>query len=137
MENHFDLTDIELENQFASGRLDQKLFSHEAHLRLAWIHIRKDGIHQAIIAIRQQLQDFVERLGAKDKYNETVTIAALHAVHHFMQRSKTDNFKDFIAENPRLKFNFKELIGFHYYTNIFVSEAAKKKYLEPELLPFD
>jgi hypothetical protein len=137
MENHFDLTNIELEKQFADGTLDQKLFSHEAHLRLAWIHIGKNGIHQAIITIRQQLQDFAERLGAKDKYNETVTIAALHAVHHFMQRSKTDNFKDFIAENPRLKFNFKELLGFHYHTNIFISEAAKKNYLEPELLPFD
>jgi hypothetical protein len=137
MDNHFELTDLELEEQFASGALDQKLFSHEAHLRLAWIHISNYGIHQAITAIRKQLQDFAERIGKKDKYNETITIASLHAVHHFMRRSKTDTFKDFITENPGLKFNFKELLGFHYRTNIFLSEKAKEGYLEPELLPFD
>jgi hypothetical protein len=54
-----------------------------------------------------------------------------------MLKSKTNNFKDFIAENSRLKNNFKELLAFHYRSDIFNSRAAKEKYLVPELLPFD
>ena len=137
MEKHFTLTDNEFEKQFRSCLLDSAIFTHEAHLRLAWIHITKYGADVAIDNIRNQLQNFVINLGAKNKYNETVTIAAIKAVYHFMLKSKTDNFKDFIAENSRLKNNFKELLSFHYQTDIFNSATAKKKYLVPELLPFD
>lgn len=137
MEKHFTLADNEFEKQFQNCVLDPAIFTHEAHLRLAWIHIRKYGADIAIDHIRFQLQSFVENLDARNKYYETVTIAAVKAVFHFMLKSKTDNFKDFITENSRLKKNFKELLAFHYQTDIFNSPIAKEKYLTPELLPFD
>jgi hypothetical protein len=137
MENHFSLSDVEFEKQFESATFDPKLFNHEAHIRLAWIHLRKYGIERAVVNVRKQLIEFVEILGAKDKYNETVTVAAIKTVNHFMKRSDTNNFKEFVDENPRLKFQFKELLSFHYRTNVFISELAKKEFLEPDLLPFD
>lgn len=137
MEKHFTLDDLTFEQQFADCTLDPTLFSHEAHLRLAWIHIRKYGIDQAIENICPQIKNYAASLGAHDKYNETVTIAAIRAVYHFMLRSQTANFQDFITENPRLKTSFKQLLYSHYRTDIFTSERAKKEYLEPELLPFD
>jgi len=137
MEKHFTLTDTEFETQFQSCSLDPAIFTHEAHLRLAWIHITKYGADIAIDNIRCQLQNFVDSLGAKNKYNETVTVAATKAVYHFILKSKTNNFKDFIVENSRLKNNFKELLAFHYQTDIFNSPAAKERYLVPDLLPFD
>lgn len=137
MEEHYELNDREFEDQFSSCSLNPSLFSHEAHLRLAWIHIRKYGCTQAITNITSQLQQFVTFLGARDKYNETVTVAAVKAVNHFMVKSRTENFLSFISENPRLKSSFRELLGYHYITDIFVSEKAKKEFLEPELLPFD
>ena len=137
MEKHFTLTDTEFETQFQNCSLDPAIFTHEAHLRLAWIHITKYGAEIAIDNIRSQLQNFVDSLGAKNKYNETVTVAATKAVYHFILKSKTNNFKDFITENSRLKTNFKELLAFHYQTDIFNSPTAKEKYLVPELLPFD
>lgn len=137
MERHFTLTDIEFEKQFQSCSLDPAIFTNEAHLRLAWIHITNYGAGIAVDNIRCQLQNFVDSLGAKNKYNETVTMAAVKAVYHFMLKSKTDNFRDFITENLRLKNSFKELMSFHYQTDIFKSPTAKEKYLMPELLPFD
>lgn len=137
MEKHYQLTDAEFKKQFANCTLDPEIFSHEAHLRLAWIHLDQYGIDQAIQNICLQLLNFVDSLGARDKYNKTVTIAAIRAVYHFMLKSETTNFKDFILENPRLKHNFMELLSFHYKTDIFNSERAKKAYLEPDLLPFD
>jgi len=137
MEKHFELTDTEFENQFSTCTLDSSIFTHEAHLRLAWIHIHKYGIDKAIENIRFQLQVFVESLGASDKYNETVTVSAIKAVYHFMLKSAATDFQQFISENPRLRDNFKELLHCHYTTDIFKSEQAKRKFLEPELLPFD
>lgn len=137
MEKHFNLTDSEFEKQFENCELDPSEFSHEAHLRLAWIHINKYGIEKAIHNVQAQLLNFVKHAGAEGKYNKTLTIAALKAVYHFMLKSKSENFNDFIAEFPRLKTNFKDLINSHYGIDVFNSEKAKKKFLEPDLLPFD
>tara|TARA_R110002167_G_scaffold110831_7_gene281906 strand:- start:312 stop:725 length:414 start_codon:yes stop_codon:yes gene_type:complete len=137
MELHFNLTDIEFINALEEGTLDPALFSHEAHLRLAWIQINNYGVENAIACISHQLSIYVAFLNASDKYNATLTVAAIRTVKHFMDKSKSSNFRDFITEFPRLKYNFKELIGLHYGFDIFNSVAAKNKYLEPDLLPFE
>jgi len=137
MENHFDLSDSDFEKKFISCGLNPSDFTHEAHLRLAWININKYGIKQAEINIQNQLQIFVEFVGAKDKYNMTLTLAAIKAVYHFILKSNSDNFKDFITEFPRLKYNFKELMDCHYGFDIYNSEKAKTQFLEADLVPFD
>ena len=134
--SHFQLSDEEFTTQFKDCTLNPEVFDHEAHLRLAWILIKDIGLVEAEKTIQEQLQNFVKSVGATDKYHLTLTIASMKAVHHFMQRSKMKNFKDFILENPRLKNNFKELINSHYSINIFASEEAKSSFLEPDLLPF-
>lgn len=131
------MTDENFELSFASFALDPKYFDHEAHLRLAWIHIRKYGLATAIDNICSQLLDYTTYLGAAHKYNKTLTVAAVRAVYHFMTRSQSDNFTDFINEFPRLKYNFKDLMAAHYGFDIYNSATAKTAYLEPDLLPFD
>lgn len=136
MPGHYQLTDTAFEQQFAACTLDAALFNHEAHLRLAWIHLKNYGLEQAIENICSQLVAYTRSLGAESKYNKTLTVAAVKAVHHFMQRSVSNDFAGLIDEFPRLKFNFKQLMAAHYTTDIFSSELAKKEYLEPDLLPF-
>ena len=137
MENHFQLTDSEFANRFENGSLNPKLFSHEAHIRLAWIHIKNYGLDKAIENVDSQLINYTTGLGAGDKYHKTVTVAAVRSVYHFFLKSESDNFKDFIVEFPRLRDNFKDLLDSHYGFDIFKSEAANKEYFDPDLLPFD
>ena len=137
MEKHFNLTDSEFEAQFNNCELDPSDFTHEAHLRLAWIHISKYGIEKAENNVQHQLKKFVKFVGAEGKYNLTLTVAAIKAVYHFMLKSKSDNFEDFIAEFPRLKYNFKDIMESHYGFDIFKSEKAKKIFIEPDLIAFD
>jgi len=137
MSSHFQLTDSQFEQDFQNASLDPKLFDHEAHLRLAWIHINAYGIDTAIDTIARQLKNYTKSLGAEDKYNETVTIAAIRAVYHFMLKSESDNFMDFIMEFPRLKLNFKELLSQHYGFDVFSNEEARITFIAPDLLPFE
>lgn len=137
MEKHLDLTDDEFEQQFESCELDPILFSHEAHLRLAYIHIEKYGELKAIENVCNQLVAYVNHLGATNKYNTTLTVAAVKAVYHFMQNSTASEFKGFIAEFPQLKNEFKRLMHCHYSFDIFNSQKAKNKFLVPDLIPFD
>jgi len=136
MELHFILKDDLFEEQFATGSLDPTLFSHGAHLRLAWIHISKYGEAKAISNISKQLQNFVRLVGAVDKYNDTLTVAAIKAVNHFMQKAPLASFHEFITAYPRLKTNFKNIIQQHYGFDIFDSAAARAAYVAPDLLAF-
>ena len=137
MASHFDLSDTEFLQKFMSCDLDPSYFTHEAHLRLAWLNIQKYSLEQAEINIQKQLLNYVAFVGAEDKYNTTLTIAATKAVYHFMQKSTADNFSDFITEFPRLKHNFKELMACHYGFDIYNSITAKSEFLKPDLMPFD
>lgn len=136
IKSHRELTDLEFEKQFSEASLPALLFTHEAHIRLAWIHIKKYGLPEAESNVSTQLKKYVKTLGAEDKYHETLTIAGVKAVNHFFKRSKTKNFSTFIQENDILLTDFKQLIQSHYSTNIFKSKQAKLEYLEPELIPF-
>lgn len=135
-ETHEQFSDEEFCKQLSNYTLNPKLFSHEAHLRLGWLNIKKHGLQKAEERIQEQFKNYVTHVGAQDKYNLTVTIVAMKAIHHFMKQSETTKFKNFIAENMQLKTDFKELIGTHYSADIFNLEKAKIKFLEPDLLPF-
>lgn len=123
MEEHFELSDQEFERQFEFCELEPKLFSHEAHLRLAWIHLNKYGMEKSLENIQKQLLEFATSAGDPGKYNKTLTIAAIKAVHHFKLRSASTTFKGFIAESPRLKYNFRDLMDAHYGFDIFNSKV--------------
>ena len=134
--SHSELTDLDFVKQFSETSLPASLFTHEAHIRLAWIHIKKYGLLEAERNVSMQLKNYVKSLGAEDKYHETLTIAGIKAVNHFLMQSETKSFSAFIKENGILLSDFKQLIQSHYSTNIFNSKPAKLKYLELELIPF-
>lgn len=136
MEGHQQLTDEKFEQRFAQCTLDPQLFTHEAHIRLAWIQVKRYGLNKAVNNVCTLLAAFTKHVGAADKYNTTITVAAVKAVSHFMTRSATNNFVDFMDQTPRLKYHFKELMAQHYAIDIFNSGLAKTKFIEPDLLPF-
>jgi hypothetical protein len=135
MQPHFSLTDAEFERLFEAGSLDPYLFTHEAHIRLAWIHIYNYGLDKACYNIVNQLQDYVKALGAEGKFNLTLTIASLKVIDHFMGKSDAGSFEDFIAEFPRLNTHFRELLAQHYSGDIFAGEAGYN-YQAPDLMAF-
>ena len=135
-EHHYILSDQEFETQFENVALDPVLFTHEAHLRLAWLHLSNYGESRAIDNITRQLRQYVVHLGATDKYNETLTVAAVRAVKHFMKKKQTATFYDFITAHSSLKYNFKGLIGQHYSFDIFNDAQAKAAYISPDLAEF-
>jgi len=136
MKSHLDLSDTTFEHLFATATLTPSLFNHEAHLRLAWIHVNKYGVEQAVENICSQIQVFDATFGDGTKYNATVTAAAVRAVNHFLQKTTTTSFPDFIQENPRLIHNLRDLLASHYSIDVFTDSEAKKAVLEPDLAAF-
>lgn len=137
MQDHYSLSDDEFAKQFRLATLDPQLFNHEAHLRLAFILIKRHGVEEAEDQLCQQIAHFDQTFGDGTKFHKTVTVAAAKAVHHFMGRSSAENFPELLSKFPRLKTNFKDLLACHYGFDVFCHPKAKNTFVEPDLLPFE
>ena len=136
MERHWRLSDSEFEAQFKNSTFRPLRFSHEAHLRLAWILIKKYQATKAYMYYKDQLWSFAQKYKAETKFNLTITYASIKIMDVYMSNSNSQNFKEFIAEFPELKTNFKSLLKNYYSKDIFTSLEAKKQIIEPDLHPF-
>ncbi|KAB5491640.1 MULTISPECIES: hypothetical protein [Flagellimonas] len=130
------MNDLEFLNAFESGNFPPSLFDHGAHLRLAWINLKQYGEEKAIENVCQSIRNFDALHGDGSKFHTTLTVASIKTVNHFMQKSKSHQFADFIREFPRLKTSFKELLNQHYGFDLFFDPKAKNEYVAPDLLPF-
>ena len=136
MKDHYQFNDEEYEKVFESYRLKPAQFTHEAHLRLAYIHINKYGRAQAEANMCKQIKGYAESLGVYDKFNKTVTIASVKVMDHFMQKAQSATFTGLMKEFPTLLTDFRSLLSKHYGFNVFSDKRAKAEYIEPDLLPF-
>lgn len=130
---HWLLSDAKMETLFATQKLPTRYFDHEAHLRLAWIHVSQYGAEQAEQNLCQQIKDYAISLGVPEKYNETVTIASVRIIDAYCKASGETTFEGLLACFPELTTNFKEIIARCYSTDVFRSPEAKKAFVEPDL----
>lgn len=135
MERHWKISDEEFEEKFSTTNFRPFWFTHEAHLRLAWIYVTKYGKEIAFKKYSEQLQDFALKYNATNKYNATVTFASIEIMQHFIDKSNAYDFQDFMNEFPQLKEDFKSVLKQHYSGDIFTSKEAKQNILQPDLLP--
>lgn len=108
--HHRELQDSEFEKGFEAITLNPSLFTHEAHVRLAWCHLKKYGKEKAIENITVQLMRFTRNTNAEAKYNEAVTITSIEVIDRLMEKSATNAFDDFIAMYPRLLSDFRNVL---------------------------
>jgi hypothetical protein len=122
---------------FRDATLPPAAFTHEAHLWLAWLHLRRSPPDRAIHEVQEQIQRYARHLGALTKYHCTLTVAAMKLVQVRMTTDEGISFDSFIKGHPELMTRFRELVGRHYTDERLASSEARMHYLEPDLIPFD
>lgn len=136
MMTHLDYSDDQFESEFDNCSFDPSLFTHEAHLRLAYIHIKKYGQEAAIENICNQIKAFDAHFGDGTKFHKTISVAAVKIMNHFMNKQRGLGFEKLIKSYPRLITSFKDLINQHYSQNILNNPKAKGSFLLPDLQEF-
>jgi hypothetical protein len=135
MMNSLTEADREFERRFSSGALSPEEFGHQAHLRLAYIHLVTHGPDEAVTTFREALLGFLShhQIGPA-KFHETLTQAWLQAVWHFMQRyGDTTSADDFLQRSSVL--HDSKVMLTHYSRAVLFSEEAKKQFVEPDRDP--
>ncbi len=110
-EKHRQLSDKDFSRLFEECTLEPTLFTHEAHLRLAWLLIREHGLQPATEMLCGQIMRYDRQHGKGTKFSEHVTRAAVQLVNELQKQSQDHSFMDFIGRHPRLLFDFGELLA--------------------------
>ena len=85
---------------FESGDIDPARFDHAAHIYVAWLYVCAYPGKEAVTRFDAALKRFTNRVGARDKYNATVTWLFMLLI---VERSRTGEcWGEFRARNADL-----------------------------------
>jgi hypothetical protein len=146
------MTDDEFLTAFEKCALDRKEWTHEAHVRMAWLYLTRiptdeDVFGRIRCGIKKLNAAFVRRQMVRcwpgpskpkdprglDGYHETITIAFVTVI---ASRIKPDeDFPQFRERNPDLFDRAFPALLKHYSPERLYSAPAKVEFIEPDLEP--
>jgi hypothetical protein len=110
-EGHYKLSDEEFAGAVEECTLNPEAFNHEAHLRLAWVLIRRHGLSKATELLCCQIERFDRVYGNGRKFDRELTETAARLIHRYQNRSNSETFNEFLRTNPLMLLNFRELLS--------------------------
>jgi hypothetical protein len=131
-----DVEDRELWTGFTSATLTAAEWTHEAHVRTAFLFAQQHSLDEAHIRLRAGIIRLNERHGLVETssrgYFETLTRAWLTVVSA-ARRSQPASSHELLAQHPQLL--ERGLLHRHYTPALLASPRARAIYLEPDLAP--
>lgn len=126
------MNDAEFLTAFERATLHE--FPHRDHIRMAWLYLRNATWEDGCARICSGLRRLTSAHGAPGKYHETMTRFWARIVRHAIEAvPDIRDFDAFIAQHPRLL--DRRLIEQHYSPGLLNGEAARRTWVEPDLLP--
>lgn len=121
------MDDNQFEREVRSGQFPLAQFNHRAHLRLAFILLRRARFLEACIAMRETLQTLALRAGKPGLYHETMTIAFMSIVAERIADGDAATFDELLARNPDL--SDRALLQRYYPPEILASARARQQFV--------
>ena len=122
---------------FVSCRLSPQQWTHLAHVRIGFLHLRQDRFDIALEKIRSRIQQLNSAHGTPEAidrgYHETITRAFLQLIAGAMAEHAVGSSLDFCHSNPGLM--TKTVLLDYYSRERIMSAEAKAGFVEPDLKP--
>ncbi len=123
------MTDDEFLEAFAAGGLRGQ-WTHEAHIRMAYLFFVRFGTEEAPAKISKGIQDFNGLRGFPEGYHETITVAFCRLV---ASRLPSPDWPTFRLENPDLLAS--DVMEKYYSRDLLFSSRAKTEFVAPDRKP--
>lgn len=123
---------------FESCTLPRPDWTHAAHLRMAYLYLRRDDTPDAdawLPTVRQRIRAYNESLGNSTGYHDTVTAAFLRLVADRLRRTPSPTFAGFRQANPDLFAARPGGLSTHYTPEVLRSPEARARFIEPNIAP--
>jgi hypothetical protein len=129
-----DLSDSDFLAQFEATTLPKKLWTHEAHIRMAYLYLRHNpDIDTLLPLVRARIGSYNLAQSNKNGYHETITVAFLRIVRARMQQSTAQDFTQFRDEHPGIFQN--TYLMRHYSEATLFSPEARRAFVPPDREP--
>lgn len=112
-------------------------FTHEHHIRLAWIFLQEFELAEATARCSAALRCLAESHGDFDKYHDTLTVAFMRLVARYRSAGPPDERWPQFRQRARPLFNAgRQLIGRHYSDERLALPDARHGFVPPDREPF-
>jgi hypothetical protein len=132
------MRDAELLRAFEAGTIGKPDWTHETHVRVAWLHLRRDPFATALAKLGAGIRRLnaahgvVE--GLETGYHETLTCAFLCAIWATMQSAPPGaSSEEFWNANPHLW--ARTLPRLYYSRARLLTAEAKARFVPPDIAP--
>lgn len=131
------MTDEEFLDLFLTCKLPASEWTHEAHIRLAWLMLSSKPYPDALSSIRDGIGAYNDKVLKKTlAYHETITVAFTRLIARGRkQLTESHSFSDFKLAHPLLFDRTLTALLRHYRRETLFSSEARAGFVSPDLLP--
>lgn len=130
------MTDAEFLEAFETCCLRADQWTHQAHVRMAWLYLQRMPLPLAIPVVREGIKRYNVSLNKPLGYHETITLAFLHLISDRIQNGNSpQSFEIFCSQHPDLLDREMKTLLSHYQKETLFSQLARESFVCPDLLP--
>jgi hypothetical protein len=135
MDTTRDFTDDAYLKAFLACRLPPSAFNHRNHLRVAWIHLQRFPLAEAIERTCDGIARYAAHLGVPDRHHRTMTEALIRLMAQAGATDAALSFEGFLAHAPAFSGDCRTLVAMHYSPELLARPDARACFLSPDRLP--
>jgi hypothetical protein len=129
------MTDEEFLTAFERCTLPRVLWTHAAHVRMAWLYLGRLPVGDALDRVRDGIRRY-NAANHSDGYHETITVACVALVRARMATAGAgEDFDGFRARNPDLFDRTIALLHRHYDPATLSSAVARHRFVAADREP--
>jgi hypothetical protein len=126
------MTDDEFLAAFESAAIPRPEWTHEAHVRMAWLYLTRLALAEALHRVRDGIQKLNAANGVADGYHETITVAFVRVIAARLEPG--EGYAAFRARNPELFDRTLAALLRHYSKERLYSPEARRAFIEPDAM---
>jgi hypothetical protein len=125
------VTDDEFLATFEAAAVARPEWTHEAHVRMAWLYLTRLRAAEALHLVRTGIRKLNAKIGSPDGYHETITVAFVRVIASRL--TPGEEWSAFRARNPDLLDRTLAALLRYYTKDRLHSPEARKAFVEPDL----
>lgn len=131
------MTDQDFLAAFEACTLPKPLWTHEAHLRMAWLYLSSGSFDVVLPRVREAIQHYNAAVGGNPNgYHETVTQVYLRLVADRIRAvPEIKTWPEFRERNVELFDRSSPPTLRFYKRETILSDLARSRFVEPDLQP--
>jgi hypothetical protein len=124
------MTDDEFLAAFEAAAIARPDWTHESHVRMAWLYLTRLPFAEALERVRSGIQKLNARIGSPDGYHETITVAYVRVIGGRL--APGEEYPAFRDRHPDLFARTLTALLRHYTKERLHSAEARTGFIEPD-----